>query len=71
MRKITARVVLGIRELVREWCALILLALITAWMTYEAKTTGEPAAIAIMGWCWGLLSATWAVALAQKWEQGG
>ena len=68
MRKTTARIVQGIRKLVREWWSIIFLALLTAGTTYAAKMTGEPAAIATMGWCWGLLSAIFVLAILVKWK---
>ncbi|HUW08958.1 MAG TPA: hypothetical protein VM537_04470 [Anaerolineae bacterium] len=68
MRKTTARIVQGIRKLVREWWSIIFLALLTAIATYVAKVTEEPAAISLMGYYWGLLSAAWAVTIMVKWK---
>jgi len=68
MRKVTARVVQGIRKLVREWWAIVLLALLTAIATYVAKVTEEPAAISLMGWYWGLLSAIFVLTILVKWK---
>ena len=71
MRKTTVRVVQHIRKLIREWWALILLALLTAGATYAAEVTEEPAAIATMGWLWGLCSALWVMVWIQRWDRGG
>lgn len=68
MREITKRVVLGIGKLARRWWGLGTLILVSAYVTWDALTTKEPGMLVTMGWCWGLLMATFAMALMMKWK---